>query len=500
MLNIYKTIFWILLFFLLSFNFFLFFFHGFIIGIYPYVASMTVLLGIGLILNSFVKELFYFNTIIEVLMGIALFIFIFTLFQIWRNTRLLNDYQSERSQYMDQLMNMTKQVRQKEHASPLEQGLINLIEADTGIPATLHNRVSTFNDGAKILDDMIEEIAKAQHHIHIEFFIARDDSIGNKLKEILLEKARAGVEVRFLYDGLGSKDLGKAYIQELRAAGAEMASYDGYSASVLKGKLNHRNHRKILIVDGKVGFVGGFNIGDEYLGRDKTVGNWRDMQIKIEGEAVRGMQQIFLGDWYYVKKEKLLDEEYFPANEVKDTVSVQMVTSGFDTHWNEISQLYFSMITGAQKKVYIATPYLILNDSMMKALQTAALKGVDVRIFLPHKPDFFMVGWANESFFERLLKAKVKIYLYNDGFLHAKILMIDDRVTSVGSANFNTRSLFLDYEVNGVVYDQGFSQDIEKEFQSYLKKSTQVTYKEFQAAPILQRIKHMIGRLIVPFA
>ncbi|GAB6086536.1 cardiolipin synthase [Alkaliphilus crotonatoxidans] len=499
MVNLYKygfMLFFAMIFFL---NLFLFISHGLMIGIYPYVAAMTVILGIAWLLHRLLEGMYYLN-MIDVFMITLILFFTFTLFQIWKNTRLANGYQNDRSQYMDQLMELGRGAPSQRTFSQPEQGLINLIEANTGIPVTDHNQVTLFNGGKSIIDEMIEAIDKAEHHVHIEFFIVRDDQIGNKFKDILIEKAREGVEVRFLYDGLGSGHLGKNYVRSLRDAGVHVYSYDGIIASLLKGKLNHRNHRKILIVDGKVGFVGGFNIGDEYLGRDQAVGNWKDLHIKIEGEAIKGLQQIFLGDWHYVTKEKLLDTAYFPPVETKDEVAVQMVTSGFDTHWNEISQVYFSMIATAQEKIYIATPYLILNDSMLKALQTAALRGVDVRIIIPHKPDLFLVGWVNESFFQKLLKAKVKIYLYDEGFLHAKVLLKDNRIASVGSANLNTRSLFLDYEVNGVIYDRQTCDAINREFEDYLKNSTEVTYDEFKQITVVQRIKYLIGRLIIPFA
>ncbi len=501
MIAFFTTTTGILLLLIISFNLFMLTNHGFVIGIYPYVVVTSLLFVLSLLILHFFKGILLAKIIKTLLIIISVFM-LFTLNQIWRNTQLLNKYQNNRSIYMDELMRMTKdKVEKIETIGEVEEGIVNLIELNTGLPVTHYNKGKLLNGGVDTFDEMIEEISNAKEHIHVEFFILRNDRIGNKFKDVLIKKAKEGVKVRVIYDGLGSHKLGRRYIRQLREVGVEVKAHDGYLSSILKGKLNHRNHRKIVVVDGKVGFIGGFNLGDEYLGRDKNIGDWKDLQIRLEGEVVNWIQKIFLGDWYYITGEKILDKNYFPIqNDVTNFMPTQMITSGFDTHWNEISQLYFSMINSATEKIYIGTPYLILNNSMLKALQTAGLRGVDVRVIIPKKPDFFMVGWANESFFKRLLSANVKIYQYEEGFLHAKVFLVDDKMVSIGSANLNTRSLFLDYEVNAVIYDEQMANQVLQEFHLYLNKSNEVTYQDEMKKSKLQKLKQWLGKTIIPFA
>ncbi|ABR47377.1 phospholipase D/Transphosphatidylase [Alkaliphilus metalliredigens QYMF] len=500
MVEFFRIVTWILLITLAYFNLFNVAPKAVVIGTYPYLVGITIILGLSMIMLRFTHNRFGI-IIIQTLLVSTLVFGLFTFVQVWRNSQLFNDYQKNRSGYMDELMQITRKGSQEQDLlNSFQKGIANLIEKNIGIPLTYHNKATLFFQEEEIFDEMIESISQAKHHIHIEFFIIRDDEIGKKFRNILIGKAKEGVEVRIVYDGLGSHGIKRSYVRELREVGVEIVAYDTVIQSILKGKLNHRNHRKLVIIDGKVGFTGGVNIGDEYLGRDDQIGKWKDMQVKIEGEAVNWMQKIFLGDWYYVTDEQLEDERYFPKQDRYDQLPIQLVTSGYDTHWNEISQLYFTMATGAQESLYIATPYLILNDSMIKALETAALRGVDVKIVLPKKADFFLVGWANESYFERLLKASVEIYQYDEGFLHSKVFVADRDVLSVGSANLNTRSLFLDYEVNAVIFDEELVGKMVGELSHNIADSKQLTLKEHQRRSFLQKVKEFIGRLIVPIA
>lgn len=500
MLSIFKIITALLVTLIISFHLFNQISNAIIIGIYPYVIAITLLFCLLIILNRFIESGIMFNIIRFTFIGIAVF-GCFTFFQVWRNAKLLNGYQQDRSNYMNELHAVTKSDgAYTELISGFQRGIVNLIEANTGIPVTMNNEVVLMDDGISLIDEMIEEISTAKHHIHIEFFIIRDDEIGKKFINTLINKAEEGVKVRLIYDGLGSRELNKEMLKKLSEGGVGVGIYDNVRQSILKGKLNHRNHRKILVIDGEIGYVGGFNIGDEYLGRDDEIGPWQDLQIKAKGEIVHWMQKIFLGDWYYVTEERIVEDAYFPTVEINNSIASQMVTSGYDTHWNEISQLYFSLITGAEEKVYIATPYLILNDSMVKALQTTALRGVDVRIIVPEKPDLFIVGWANSSFYQDLLKAGVKIYLFQEGFIHSKAFTVDGEITSVGSANFNTRSLYLDYEVNAVVYDKGIAKDMINIFDLYINKSIELTPMNYKTYPASHnKLKHIISKLLIPF-
>lgn len=475
--------------------------NAIIIGVYPYFLSMAILFSLLIIVSKYFTSSMI-TSAVKFIFAVLLLFSCYTILQIAGNARLLNGYQRERSEYMDQLQKITSlEAETGTMFTSFQKGIVNLVEANTGIPVVLNNEVTLMNDGIRLIEEMLGEIEAAEHHIHIEFFIIRDDEIGGKFTDLLIRKAREGVEVRLIYDGLGSKELNKSILDKLEEGGVMVGIYDDLPQAILKGKLNHRNHRKILIIDGTIGYVGGFNIGNEYLGRDESIGPWHDLQMKAKGDVVQWMQKIFLADWFYVSDEKIVDPKYFPRLRSESSKAVQMITSGYDTHWNEISQLYFSLIAGARKKIYIATPYLILNDSMLKALQTAALRGVDVRIIIPEKPDLFLVGWANSAFFRDLLKAGVKLYLFKDGYLHSKAFTADDEITSVGSANLNTRSLFLDYEANAVIYDEEIAKDMKGIFQSYFDKSVELTLRDYRKHPASHNwLKHILSKLMIPFA
>lgn len=470
-----------------------------IVGIYPYMLALALIFSLLFLVGRFIDEKIFLRVINYAFIALSIFA-VFTLFQVWRNAKLLNGYQQNRSSYMDQLHKITATEGKPLLDTTFQKGIATLIEGNTGMPVTAGNDIALMSNGVTLIDEMIEEISRAKHHIHIEFFIIRDDEIGRKFSDTLIKKAKEGVAIRLIYDGLGSRELNKSVLKELREGGVKVGIYDDVMQSILKGKLNHRNHRKILLIDGEIAYIGGFNIGNEYLGRDKSIGPWNDLQMKVRGELVLWIQKIFLGDWCYVTEERLIDEDFFPSVKGEADIAAQMITSGYDTHWNEISQLYFSLISGAREKVYIATPYLILNEGMVKALQTAALRGVEVRIVLPEKPDVFIVGWANSSFYADLIKAGVKIYLFKEGFLHSKAFCADGEITSVGSANFNSRSMFLDYEVNAVVYDYSITEEMEEIFDTYFKKSHLLNSTNYRKNPAYyNRLKHIIARIVLPF-
>jgi len=349
-----------------------------------------------------------------------------------------------------------------------------------------------------MFDEIIEEISKANSHIHIEFFILRNDNIGGKLKDLLIKKAKDGVEVRIIYDGLGSLGLSKSYRNELQEAGVDIKPYDNIWQSIIKGKLNHRNHRKIVIVDGIVGFTGGINIGDEYLGRDNSIGNWKDVLVKINGEAVNDMQRVFFDDWHYVSGQKLVGDKYFNKWEGDNTLPIQIVDGVHHIPVQEIYESYFSIITSTKESLYIATPYLVLNEDMKKAIKSSASRGVDVKIILPKNPDHFLVGWVNASFFDELLNGKVKIYLYEDGFLHSKVFVADSNIVSVGSANLNMRSQYLDYEMNALLFDENQAKLMIKELNKNIENSEELVLKEYNKRSLTQRLKEKVGIFIRP--
>lgn len=365
----------------------------------------------------------------------------------------------------------------------------------SGSVYSLNNEVRAFVDGKEKFNALMEVIKGANHFIHMEYYIIRNDALGNEIVAALTEKARQGVEVRFLVDGLGNNIPKKNY-QNLVEAGGKVAEFYKTLIPSISLRVNYHNHRKIVIVDGKVGFVGGFNIGDEYLGKG-PLGYWRDAAVEIRGEGIKAIQYQFIVDWNYATKEGLtLDPKYFPDVKGNGRSVVQIVSGGPDHQWNPIKEEYLKLINVARKHVYLQTPYFIPDQSVLDALRTAALSGVDVCIMFPNKPDHPLVYWASYSYVAELLDAGVRAYTYDNGFIHAKTVTIDDEISSIGSANWDIRSFRLNFETNAVIYDQEFGAEQRKHFEDDLKVCTEVTMESYQNRPVKVRIKEGFSRLL----
>jgi cardiolipin synthase len=377
--------------------------------------------------------------------------------------------------------------------------LLNLMVNVAESPFTLKNRTKILTNGDETFRQMIQDMSQAKDHIHFQFYIIRHDTTGQQFKQVLMDKAREGVKVRVIYDWVGCVRLDNQYIDDLRAAGVEVVSFFPVILPFLNNKLNYRNHRKIIVIDGKIGFVGGLNIGDEYLGKDTRFGFWRDSHVRLEGESVYLLQNIFLKDWFFVTEENLDDERYFPPliQEPGEEL-IQIAASGPDSDWESIWQMYFSIITTAQEKIYITSPYFIPDDSITMALKTAALSGLDVRILLPSRPDHHTVFWASRSYFRELLEAGVRFYLYQPGFVHAKILLVDGVVASIGTANMDIRSFQLNFEVNAILYNSNSVYKLEEDFLHDLLDSKELTLKEYKERPWYHRVLESVARLLSP--
>ena len=378
--------------------------------------------------------------------------------------------------------------------------LIRLIYNNADFPPTINNEIKILTDGKEIFPNFIQAIKEATQHIHLETYILRNDHIGQTIADLLCAKAQAGVTVRLIYDGIGSRSLGQAYLKKLRSAGVNVAAFLPVVLPFLHRKINYRNHRKILVVDGKIGFVGGANIGDEYLGKDPAIGNWRDTHVHLKGTAVYFLQKIFLQDWQFVTQQAidLNIPQLFPVEKVQDNHIVQITASGPDSQWEAIMQVYYYTIATAEKSVYITSPYFIPNESILTALKTAALSGVDVKLLLPADPDHKIVYWAAMSYLEELLEAGVEVYFYHNGFIHAKVLTVDGIVSSIGSANMDQRSFNLNFEVNAYIYDKETALRLNQEFINDLKHSQRLTLEEFRKRPLGHHFIESVARLFSP--
>lgn len=376
--------------------------------------------------------------------------------------------------------------------------LTKLLLNNSKSPYFMHNDVEIYAEGHAFFSELIKDIYQAKHHIHMEYFIIRNDFIGNEIKEALIAQAKKGLEVRLIYDSVGCWRLGKAYINALKNAGVQCYAFLPMIVPFLGRELNYRNHRKITVIDGHIGYVGGMNIGDEYMGKHPSLGYWRDSQARISGDAVLGLQYHFLADWTFVSKQLLPSHEYIQPGTSKTESMVQILASGPDSDWETMLQAYFTMVSTAEERIWITTPYLVPEESIMEALKTAALSGVDVRILIPSQPDHFLVYWATRANLEQLLKAGVKIHLYERGFVHSKILLIDHVVASVGTANLDIRSLEINFEINAFLYDQKHVERLANDFLTDLSFARSLDLETHMTRPRWQKVLEALGRVVSP--
>ena len=364
---------------------------------------------------------------------------------------------------------------------------------------TQNNSLSIFTDGHKKFDALLNDIKQAKEHIHLVYYIIRDDDLGRKLADILAEKAQEGVEVRVLFDDSGSKNLSKRFKKQIEQAGGSIVAFFPGKIPLINLRINYRNHRKLAMIDSKIGYIGGFNIGNEYLGLNPKFGYWRDTHLRIQGEAVNNLQSRFMLDWNQASKVKISFKDYYNPTQVKyGEVGIQVVSSGPDSEWEQIKHSYIKMILSAKKYVCIQTPYLIPDDSLLDALKIASLSGVDVQIMIPNKPDHPFVYWATYSNAGQLLKAGVKILTYENGFLHAKMIVIDDQIASVGTANIDVRSFRLNFEVNAFIYHADTVKKLAQIFNDDKLLSLELTTNKYQSRSIVIRVKESISRLLSP--
>lgn len=365
---------------------------------------------------------------------------------------------------------------------------------------TQDNAMTIYADGIEKFEALIADLEQAKDHIHFQYYIFRLDNLGKRIYEVLVRKAKQGVKVRVLYDDIGSRGVRKKDFEELIAHGGEVGVFFPSIFPLINPRLNYRNHRKIVIVDGRVGYIGGFNVGDEYLGLDKKFGYWRDTHLRIEGSSVHPLQTRFILDWTQASETHQVkyDERYFPAIPQKGNVGIQIVSSGPDSEWEQIKDGYLKMIYEAKDYIYIQTPYFIPDASFIDAVKIACLSGIDVRIMIPNKPDHMFVYWATYSNVGKLLKAGARVFIYENGFIHTKQVVVDDHVSTVGTANIDMRSFKLNFEVNAFIYDKIESHKLAELFEKDMLDSTELTYEMYLNRSNLIKVKESLSRLISP--
>ena len=384
------------------------------------------------------------------------------------------------------------------HSLEQHRNLITMLLNNSNAVVTVGNKIEILQNGAATFDSILQALENAKEFIHLEYYIFADDEIGGKIKEVLKRKTAEGVEVRMIVDDVGSWKLKKPFFKEMRDSGIQAYSFLQVRFPNLTSKVNYRNHRKILIIDGNTGFIGGVNIADRYKKGSEKYGIWRDTHVKIEGDAVNTLQTVFLTDWFFVSQTEIHDRKYFPTKESMGQKMVQIVASGPDSDWPAIMMGIFQAIASASKYAYIATPYFMPSESVLLALKTAALGGVDVRIVIPERSDAFVTLLSSRSFIREMLDADVKFYFYQKGFLHSKVMIIDDSLGVVGSANMDFRSFEQNYEATAFIFDELTAMELKKMFLEDLKESREVTLEDWPLRPKIQKIKESFARLVSP--
>ena len=407
---------------------------------------------------------------------------------------------SERS--MNQLTMLEFAEQQNLHLPEKHKPLIDLfINQNLSLPFK-DNKMEAYTDGYQFFPALLAAIHEAKNHIHIDMYIFAEDALGCLVADALIAKAQEGVEVKLIYDDVGCWNVSHRFFERMREEGIEVVSFLPVRFPSFTSKVNYRNHRKIIVIDGTVGFIGGMNIALRYVKGTGTM-PWRDTMLKVTGGAVYALQRAFLVDWYFVDRTLLSDRKYYPpmigSHQTVNNCLAQVVTSGPVTPYPEIMQGFVRVILGARRYLYLETPYFMPNDSILFALKTAALAGVDVRVLCPMYSDARFVEWASRSYLREVVEAGVQVSLYKAGFLHSKLMVCDDSITTCGSTNLDFRSFENNFEANIFFYDEGIALRMKKVFMNDLEQSVSLTeIPSRMHGSFLMRLWESVTRMLSP--
>jgi cardiolipin synthase len=367
----------------------------------------------------------------------------------------------------------------------------------SGLQLTRGNRVDLLVDGDATFDSILAGIAEAQDYILFQFYMIHDDGLGRRVKSALSERARAGVRVYVLYDEVGSKGLPESYVEDLRRAGAEVSSFRPTQGWTNRFQLNFRNHRKMVVVDGRKAWVGGHNVGDEYLGLDPEFSPWRDTHVRIQGPAALQLQRVIMSDWYWATRE-IPEVNWTPVPAPGADSQVMILPTGPTGQLEAASLFFVAALSAAKERIWLSAPYFVPDDAVMKALQLAALRGVDVRIITTGKPDSLPVFLAAFHYIYKLRGLGIRFYAWKPGFLHEKVSLIDDRVATVGTHNFDNRSFRLNFEVASIVVDREFAGKMDAMFRRDFAHAEEIDPEALEQKPFWWRLGVQISRLAAP--
>ncbi|MCF0218327.1 MAG: cardiolipin synthase [Muribaculaceae bacterium] len=386
-----------------------------------------------------------------------------------------------------------------------EKQYVRLAQNLTGANFYPDNKVEIFHDGNAKLSAIIEDIKRAQSYIHLQYYIIEDDDTGRMLTEILKAKAGEGVKVRVIYDDIGSMHLKGSFLKPLREAGVDIYPFSRVTFPPFATRINWRNHRKVCVIDGKIGYIGGMNIANRYLDGGENFSSWRDTHLRVTGSAVVALNYSFAVDWSFMGRELLDDPSGKAQNPTEehdmsrgDDAAIQLVTSGPTSRWSNIAMVMLKAISNAKHHVFIQTPYFLPTESLLKALQAAALAKVDVRVMMPIRSDSNMLTHASRSYIGECLKSGIKIYLYEGGMLHSKNVIVDNSFVTVGSTNFDFRSFEHNFEGNLLIYSKEVNSRLQSEFAECEKNSRRVLYGQWRRRPIRFKVAESIMRLFAP--
>ncbi len=414
------------------------------------------------------------------------------------NSELSDKLREKIYQYSKQTFNLSDATVQS------NEELANLLLKDTLSPLTSDNSVKLMVNGENKFPDVLEALKNANDHIHIEYYIFEDDHIGREIENILIQKVREGIHVRFIYDDYGSRAIRKTMVPRMISHGIESFPFFKIRFITLANRLNYRNHRKIIVIDGITAFVGGINVSDRYINdvRQPEKLFWRDTHLRIDGPGVQYLQYLFLCDWNFCAELKLEpNDKFFPplsSIPVKGNKIIQIAASGPDSPSPVILYAILQAINLASEEILITSPYFIPNDSLLDALCIAALGGVKVKILVPLRSDSMFVDYAVRSYYSDLLKAGIEIFQYSKGLIHAKTMVCDAKIAMVGTANMDSRSFDLNFEVNAIVYDKQVANDLAKIFYDDLKDSVKLNETEWTNRSVLQKFMEKAVRLFSP--
>ncbi|WP_029902121.1 cardiolipin synthase [Prevotella sp. 10(H)] len=380
---------------------------------------------------------------------------------------------------------------------PEYEKLVKMLQNINFAPVLDGNKIDFYASGEEKFRHLFADIEKAKHHVHLLYYKIIDDNIGNRLKDLLIKKVREGVEVRLIYDDVGSIKTRNRYFKEMQKEGIEVGCFLQMKLPWIARRVNYRNHRKLVVIDGTVGYIGGMNVGDCYIEGLKW-GPWRDVQIRIEGNGVKGLQHVFFSDWYFSHKSVPELTPYFPTSESKGDNPLQIISSGPIDIYNSIERGMFQAINSAKESICIQTPYFMPTEKILSALQTASISGVKIQMILPRKSDSFFVDRSTHSFVKDLLNYNIKVYLYEKGFIHTKCMVIDDCLTILGSANMDTRSFELSFETDAFVYDRETASKAKEIFAEDLTNSTEVSRTKWDKRHVWRRFMESVMRIFTP--